>query len=96
MSGTRQDPRTGSRLAPGDAAPPFDLPSADGGRVSSADLRRRKAVVYFYPSAGTPGCTAEACDFRDSLASLAGAGYAVVGISPTPRTTSSGFATSRP
>jgi peroxiredoxin Q/BCP len=77
-----QDQRTVRRLAPGDAAPPFALSSADGGRVSSADLRGRKAVVYFYPAAGTPGCTAEACDFRDNMASLAGAGYAVVGISP--------------
>jgi peroxiredoxin len=71
-----------SRLAPGDAAPPFDLPSADGGRVSNDDLRGLKAVVYFYPAAGTPGCTAEACDFRDNMASLAGAGYTVVGVSP--------------
>jgi peroxiredoxin Q/BCP len=71
-----------ARLAPGDSAPGFDLASADGGRVASADLRGRKAVVYFYPAAGTAGCTVEACDFRDSMASLAGAGYAVVGISP--------------
>jgi peroxiredoxin Q/BCP len=72
----------GSRLSPGESAPEFELPSADGGRVASADLRGRKAVVYFYPAAGTPGCTAEACDFRDNMASLTGAGYAVVGISP--------------
>jgi peroxiredoxin Q/BCP len=71
-----------TRLAPGDPAPPFDLPTADGARVSDADLRSRRAVVYFYPAAGTPGCTAEACDFRDNTASLSGAGYAVVGISP--------------
>ena len=70
------------RLAPGDPAPPFVLPAPDGTRVSSADLRHRKAVVYFYPAAGTPGCTAQACDFRDNMASLSAAGYAVVGISP--------------
>jgi peroxiredoxin Q/BCP len=76
------DSGTTSRLAPGDPAPAFDLPGPDGTRLSSAALWHRRAVVYFYPAAGTPGCTAEACDFRDSLASLAGAGYAVVGISP--------------
>jgi thioredoxin-dependent peroxiredoxin len=70
------------RLAAGDAAPSFALPAADGDPVASTDLRGRRAVVYFYPAAGTPGCTAEACDFRDSMGSLAGAGYAVVGISP--------------
>ncbi|GAA1622174.1 peroxiredoxin [Georgenia ruanii] len=73
------------RLAPGDPAPAFTLPAADGGEVSLAALRQsadRGVVVYFYPAAATPGCTKEACDFRDSLASLQGAGYAVVGISP--------------
>ncbi|MCV2487752.1 peroxiredoxin [Geodermatophilus sp. YIM 151500] len=71
-----------TRLAPGDPAPPFVLPTADGTSVSSAELRHRRAVVYFYPAAGTPGCTAQACDFRDNLGSLSAAGYAVVGISP--------------
>jgi peroxiredoxin Q/BCP len=70
------------RLAPGDIAPDFTLPDADGKDVSLHDFRGRKVVVYFYPAAMTPGCTTQACDFRDSLASLAGAGYAVVGISP--------------
>jgi peroxiredoxin Q/BCP len=73
------------RLAPGDPAPDFTLPTADGGEVSLAELRRsaeQGVVVYFYPAAATPGCTKEACDFRDSLASLQGAGYAVVGVSP--------------
>jgi peroxiredoxin Q/BCP len=82
VSDARPDGPIVRRLAAGDPAPPFVLPTADGGRVSSADLRQRKAVVYFYPAAGTPGCTAEACDFRDNMASLAGAGYAVLGISP--------------
>lgn len=72
------------RLAVGDAAPDFALTTADGGRIRLADVLAdgRKAVVYFYPAAETPGCTTEACDFRDSLASLQGAGYAVVGVSP--------------
>ena len=71
-----------ARLSPGDAAPDFTLPDADGKDVSLADFRGRKVVVYFYPAAMTPGCTTQACDFRDNLASLQGAGYAVVGISP--------------
>jgi peroxiredoxin Q/BCP len=71
-----------SRLAPGDAAPVFTLPDADGADVSLADFRGRKVVVYFYPAAMTPGCTKQACDFRDNLSSLKSAGYAVLGISP--------------
>jgi peroxiredoxin Q/BCP len=71
-----------SRLAPGDAAPDFTLPDADGKDVSLSGLRGRKVIVYFYPAAMTPGCTTQACDFRDSLDSLAAAGYAVLGISP--------------
>jgi peroxiredoxin Q/BCP len=70
------------RLAPGDTAPDFTLPDADGRDVSLASLRGRKVVVYFYPAAMTPGCTKQACDFRDNLASLTAAGYSVVGISP--------------
>jgi peroxiredoxin Q/BCP len=71
-----------TRLSPGDKAPDFALLDADGATVALKDLRGRKVVVYFYPAAMTPGCTKQACDFRDSLASLAAAGYAVVGISP--------------
>ena len=71
-----------ARLAPGDAAPDFTLPDADGNPVSLHDLRGRKVVLYFYPAAMTPGCTTQACDFRDNLASLRSAGYEVVGISP--------------
>ncbi|GII25538.1 thioredoxin-dependent thiol peroxidase [Planosporangium mesophilum] len=73
---------TATRLSPGDQAPDFTLPTADGGRLSLQDLRGRKVVLYAYPAAMTPGCTTQACDFRDSLASLQGAGYQVVGISP--------------
>ena len=71
-----------TRLAPGDNAPDFALPDADGKEVSLADYRGQRVIVYFYPAAMTPGCTKQACDFRDSLESLAGAGYAVLGISP--------------
>ncbi|QIS18277.1 thioredoxin-dependent thiol peroxidase [Nocardia terpenica] len=70
------------RLSPGDAAPEFTLPDADGKPVSLADYRGRKVIVYFYPAASTPGCTKQACDFRDSLAELGGAGIDVIGISP--------------
>ena len=70
------------RLSAGDPAPDFTLPDADGKPVSLADYRGRRVVVYFYPAAGTPGCTKEACDFRDNLAELNGAGIEVLGISP--------------
>ena len=70
------------RLSPGDPAPEFTLPDADGKQVSLADYRGRRVIVYFYPAAMTPGCTKEACDFRDNLATLDGAGIDVVGISP--------------
>ncbi|MCC2334634.1 thioredoxin-dependent thiol peroxidase [Cellulomonas wangsupingiae] len=72
------------RLAVGDTAPDLTLPSTTGGEISLQDLRGTSVVVYFYPAAGTPGCTKEACDFRDSLASLTSAGYAVLGVSPDP------------
>ncbi|WP_026543874.1 thioredoxin-dependent thiol peroxidase [Arthrobacter sp. 35/47] len=70
------------RLQPGDRAPDFTLTSADGSAVSLGDFAGENVVVYFYPAAATPGCTTQACDFRDSLASLAAAGYRVIGISP--------------
>lgn len=71
-----------TRLAPGDKAPAFSLPDADGNTVKLSDFKGRKVIVYFYPAASTPGCTKQACDFRDSLAELNGAGLDVVGISP--------------
>jgi thioredoxin-dependent peroxiredoxin len=71
-----------ARLSPGDPAPGFSLPTDTGGQLTLADLRGRKVVLYAYPAAMTPGCTKQACDFRDSLASLKAAGYEVVGISP--------------
>jgi len=72
------------RLKAGDPAPDFTLPDADGRPVSLHDLRGRKVVLYVYPAASTPGCTTQACDFRDSLGSLQAAGYEVVGLSPDP------------
>jgi thioredoxin-dependent peroxiredoxin len=80
---------TDDRLAPGDLAPDFTLPDADGNLVSLSELRSevgrgggRAVIIYFYPAAMTPGCTKQACDFRDSRSDLSGAGFTVVGISP--------------
>ena len=70
------------RLSPGDQAPDFTLPNDTGEDVTLSGLRGRKVIVYFYPAAMTPGCTKQACDFTDSLDSLRGAGYEVLGISP--------------
>ncbi|MGP4087019.1 thioredoxin-dependent thiol peroxidase [Streptomyces sp. KR55] len=70
------------RLQPGDVAPAFTLPDADGNEISLSDHKGRKVIVYFYPAALTPGCTKQACDFTDNLDVLAAAGYDVIGISP--------------
>jgi peroxiredoxin Q/BCP len=71
-----------ARLEPGQQAPDFTLPDASGRPVSLSGLRGRRVVVYFYPKAETPGCTTQACDFRDSLDRFAAEGFAVLGISP--------------
>ena len=71
-----------TRLEPGDRAPDFMLTDDKGEQVTLSDLRGQKVIVYFYPAAMTPGCTKQACDFTDSLDSLRGAGYDVLGISP--------------
>ena len=73
---------TDQRLAPGDPAPDFTLPDADGRPVALSSFRGRRVIVYFYPAAMTPGCTKEACDFRDNLSDLNNQGIAVLGISP--------------
>jgi peroxiredoxin Q/BCP len=70
-----------NRLAPGDPAPDFTLPAAGGGTVSLDDHRGRRVILYFYPAAMTPGCTKQACDFRDSLDELVAADYVVLGVS---------------
>jgi len=72
----------GARLSVGDVAPDFTLADADGNQVALASFRGRRVIVYFYPAASTPGCTKQACDFRDSLAQLNDAGIDVLGISP--------------
>ncbi|ARQ70466.1 thioredoxin-dependent thiol peroxidase [Streptomyces marincola] len=71
-----------ARLQPGDPAPAFTLPDAEGKPVSLADHAGRKVIVYFYPAALTPGCTKQACDFTDNLDLLASSGYDVIGVSP--------------
>jgi peroxiredoxin Q/BCP len=71
-----------TRLEPGATAPAFALPDADGKTVALKDFKGKKVIVYFYPAAMTPGCTKQACDFRDSLDSLTAQGYVVLGISP--------------
>jgi peroxiredoxin Q/BCP len=71
-----------TRLEPGELAPDFTLSTDSGATVSLRDYRGRRVVLYAYPAALTPGCTKQACDFRDSLDSLHAAGLAVVGISP--------------
>ncbi len=71
-----------TRLAVGDEAPAFSLPDADGKTVNLGDYKGRKVIVYFYPAASTPGCTKQACDFRDNLGQLNEAGLDVIGISP--------------
>ena len=70
------------RLSPGDKAPAFALPDGTGTTVSLKDLTGKKVVLYVYPAAMTPGCTKQACDFRDNLQRFVDAGYAVVGLSP--------------
>lgn len=74
----------GTRLSAGDQAPNFTLRDGTGVQQSLADYRGQNLIVYFYPAAFTPGCTTEACDFRDNLESFAGSGYQVIGISPDP------------
>ena len=85
-----------SQVAPelqaGDTPPAFELVDAAGRSVSAADFVGRRTIVYFYPAAFTPGCTTEACDFRDHLGSLASGGYDVVGISGDDQQTLARFA----
>ncbi|MCU1526940.1 MAG: peroxiredoxin [Frondihabitans sp.] len=69
------------RLEKGATAPEFTLPDETGKQVSLSDFRGEKVIVYFYPAASTPGCTTEACDFRDNINSLKSSGYQVLGVS---------------
>lgn len=81
MAGPTQPP---DMLDVGDAAPEFDLPDQDGDRVRLADYRGRRVVVYFYPRANTPGCTAEAIGFEESRSAFEDRDVAVLGISDDP------------
>ena len=83
---------TSERLVAGAAAPDFTLSDENDKPVSLSDFRGQKVVVYFYPAANTPGCTTEACDFRDNINSLKGAGYQVLGISKDSPAVLKGFA----
>lgn len=74
-------PEATAKLEVGDIAPAFTLPDQDGKAVSLSDFAGKKVIVYFYPAASTPGCTKEACDFRDNINSLKSAGYQVLGVS---------------
>jgi peroxiredoxin Q/BCP len=69
-------------LKEGDAAPDIELEDERGERFRLRDLRGRKVVLYFYPRANTPGCTTEACEFRDAAAAFAGRNAVIVGVSP--------------
>lgn len=80
-----------TKLQPGTEAPDFTLKDAQGQPTTLADYRGKNVIVYFYPKAATPGCTTEACDFRDNLASLQGLGYEVLGISPDAPEALAGF-----
>jgi peroxiredoxin Q/BCP len=72
-------------LEAGSPAPDFSLPDKDGTPHSLSGYRGQKVILYFYPAASTPGCTTQACDFRDNMASLQGAGYVVLGVSKDKR-----------
>jgi thioredoxin-dependent peroxiredoxin len=85
-------PMTTPRLEAGQPAPDFSLQDSTGRQVSLGDFSGRNVVLYFYPAAMTPGCTTEACDFRDNLNSLHAAGYQVLGVSKDDPETNAEFA----
>jgi peroxiredoxin Q/BCP len=80
-----------NQLEAGQQAPDFELVDADNKPVTLQEYRGRPVIIYFYPKAETPGCTTEACDFRDNIASLSTSGYAVVGVSPDEPSALAGF-----
>jgi peroxiredoxin Q/BCP len=71
-------------LSVGDTAPEFTLPDASGAHHSLSEFDGKNVIIYFYPKASTPGCTTQACDFRDNMAAFTNKGYVVIGVSPDP------------
>ena len=84
VASAAQNPPASARLEAGLTAPDFTLPSDNGGSVTLSALRGQNIILYFYPAAMTPGCTTEACNFRDNLARLSSRGFTVLGISKDP------------
>jgi peroxiredoxin Q/BCP len=82
MRGMSETAAPAARLSPGDPAPDFTLPDAEGKQVSLADHRGRRVIVYCYPAALTPGCTTQAVDFTEAAGDLAQAGLDIIGVSP--------------
>jgi len=82
-----------ARIEAGTPAPDFTLLDSEGVQRSLSDYRGENVILYFYPEAGTPGCTTQACDFRDNLNSLKSAGYTVLGVSRDEPSKLAGFAT---
>lgn len=78
-------------LEPGDVAPPFSLPDADGTKVSLSDFAGQPVVLYFYPQDNTPGCTTQACDVRDRWAEFQQLGATVIGVSPDSESSHEAF-----
>jgi peroxiredoxin Q/BCP len=81
-----------TRLKEGDLAPDFELNDAEGRTWRLSDLKGERVILYFYPADDTPGCTLEACDFRDAHDELAAAGYRVLGVSPNDGASHRAFA----
>ena len=81
-----------TRLRAGDAAPDFDLADQTGARWRLKDLAGKRVILYFYPADDTPGCTAQACDFRDARDDLAASGYVILGVSPQNQGSHDAFA----
>jgi thioredoxin-dependent peroxiredoxin len=99
MGWRKVEPRTGAlywryelKLEKGMAAPDFELEDAHGKVWRLRDLRGQKVILFFYPADDTPGCTAEACDFRDAHTDFAGLGYVVLGVSPQSADSHKSFA----
>jgi len=82
IGGAHKEPRVMAMVKEGKAAPDFTLPSSEGGEVSLRGLRGKPLVLYFYPKDDTPGCTKEACAFRDTQAKIKKTGAVVFGVSP--------------